>query len=102
MKKIVLNRPGSPVNTPQHLVGDEGNPPNPSAGQAAGTAPPPGPHRGPQGLDTSDPHPPEEGNPYEARRPSGTKPPKNDLGPSPAVHNGKAPPRPQNAGSGAE
>lgn len=102
MKKVVINHPGAPVNTPQHLVGDEGMRPNPIPGKRAGTAPRGGPQRGPQGLDAADPHPPEEGNPYEARHPGGTNPPKNDLGPNPAVHDGKAPRRPHNAGSGAQ
>jgi len=57
-----------------------------------------------QGLDPADPHPSVEGNPYGAKRPGGANPPApgTDIGPNPSKHNGSAPPRPHNAGSGAE
>jgi hypothetical protein len=95
------NQPSAPTNTPQHLPGDQG-PPNPTRGRGAGNATSPGPHQGPQGLDTSDPHPAEEGHPYDARHPGGANPPTKDIGPNPAVHEGGAPARPHNADSGPE
>ena len=102
MTSVRYNQPGAPANPPQHLPGDEGDPDNRPPGQGAGNAASPGPHVGPQGLDPADPHPPEEGDPYNARHPKGAKPPPKDIGPNPAVHNGSAPPRPHNTGSGAE
>ena len=34
----------------------------------------PGPHEGPEGLDSLDPHPPEEGDPYDNHRVIPSKP----------------------------
>jgi len=102
MTKVVHNGPGAPVNQPQHLVGDEGNPPNPISGQVVGAAPQSAPHEGPQGMDATDPHPAEEGHPYDSRHPGCQRPSTKDIGPNPAAHNGSAPRRPHNAGSGAE
>jgi len=102
MTTVRHNQPGAPTNTPQHLPGDQGQPPNPTPGQGAGNAAAPGSHNGPQGLDASDPHPAEEGHPYDARHPGGANPPTKDIGPNPAVHDGSAPARPHNAGSGSE
>jgi hypothetical protein len=96
------NQPGAPANTPQHLPGDEGRPHNPKVSRGAADAAAPATHEGPQGLDAADPHPAEEGDPYDARHPGGANPPSEEIDPNPAVHDGAAPPRPHNAGSGAE
>ena len=101
--KVRHNEPSAPVNTRQHLVGQqpdvtEGAPKAPA--QASVEA-----HEETmQGLDPAAPHPAEEGKPYAARHPGGAHPPSpnKDLGPNPAVHDGEAPPRPHNAGSGPE
>ncbi len=50
-----------------------------------------------EGLDPADPHPPEEGDPYNTRHPDGWHPHPKDIGPNLAVHNGTAPGRPDNA-----
>ncbi|MEO8757227.1 MAG: hypothetical protein ABI398_05690 [Devosia sp.] len=50
-----------------------------------------------EGLDPDDPHPAEEGDPYNTRGPGGVvRGPTPDIGPNPAKHNGTAPPRPDN------
>lgn len=100
MTNVRHNKPGAPTNTPQHLPDDQDRPLNPSSGQGAGNAASLGPHEGAQGLDPADPHPAEEGHPYDARHPGGANPPTKDIGPNPSVHSGTAPPRPHNAGSG--
>jgi hypothetical protein len=100
MTNVRHNEPGAPTNTPQH-PGDQGDPDNRLPGQGAGNAAPPGPNEGPQGLDPADPHPAEEGDPYDARHPR-AKPPTENIGPNPAAQKGTAPPRPHSAGNGAE
>lgn len=52
-----------------------------------------------EGVDAADPHPEQEGDPYNARKPVGQHPPDlaKDIGPNPAKHNGSAPSRPHNA-----
>jgi len=52
-----------------------------------------------EGLDPADPHPAEEGDPYNARGPGAGlgKPTPKDIGPNPAVHDGTAPSRPDKA-----
>ena len=47
--------------------------------------------------DVADPHPANEEKYDRIRHPGGANPPKNDLGPNPAIHDGTAPPRPDNA-----
>jgi hypothetical protein len=42
--------------------------------------------------DVSDPHPANEEKYDRQKRPGGARPPKKDLGPKDAIHNGKAPP----------
>ena len=50
--------------------------------------------------DVADPHPSTEEHDDLIPRPGGTKPPKGpDIGPNSYAHDGKAPPRPQNAGA---
>ncbi|MEO9231129.1 MAG: hypothetical protein ABI216_19580 [Devosia sp.] len=50
-----------------------------------------------EGLDPDDPHPAEEGDPYNTQHPSGvTKGPDPDIGPNPSKHDGTAPSRPHN------
>lgn len=56
----------------------------------------PGPHEGPQGLDSADPHPPEEGDPYDNHHPERAKPNTADIGPNPAKHDGTPPAKPRN------
>ncbi len=100
-----INRPGARTNPPQHLLDggvdiDErslgATVPTPFAAPAIDPALP------------SDPHPAEEEHPYRARHPGGANPPVNapegdhDVGPNPALHDGTAPPRPHNAGSGPQ
>ena len=90
------NRPGQPANTSQRVV-----PPTPPPIETAnegdhrqtgeGTAPPE--------LDVVDPHPSDEGDPYNARHTGGSSPPTKDIGSNPGVHAGTAPPRPRNAES---
>jgi len=50
-----------------------------------------------EGLDPADPHPAEEGDPYDTRRPVSSKSASPDIGPNPAKHAGTAPRRPDNA-----
>jgi hypothetical protein len=104
-EKIRHNDPGAPVNTPQHLVGEEpaiteGRP----TGQTAreGKTRQTGPGTSTPELDVADPHPADEGKPCAARHPGGANPPTNDLGPNPAIHDGSAPARPHNADTGPE
>ena len=103
--RVNHNRPGAPVNTPQHLVGEEPD----LTGASSANAPAEKPRQ--QGgagsaasaeQDAADPHPSDEGNPYDAAHPGGANPPAKDIGPNPARHDGSAPPRPHNAGSGPE
>jgi len=51
------------------------------------------------GLDSADPHPAEEGDPYDTRTPSRPNPPNvaKNIGPNPAKHDGNAPHRPDTA-----
>lgn len=42
----------------------------------------------------SDPHPDNEEHYRQQRRPGGSNPPRKDIGPNDAVHDGKAPPKP--------
>jgi hypothetical protein len=81
----------------RHPTPGEGGP---STGQATGegTAAP--------GVDVADPHPSDEEHPYREQGRGGASTPSDvpigndDIGPNPGRHNGKAPPRPHNAGSG--
>ena len=50
-----------------------------------------------EGLDSADPHPAEEGDPYDTRAPDSSKPDTPDIGPNPAKHDGTALRRPDNA-----
>jgi hypothetical protein len=52
--------------------------------------------------EVQDPHPSDEEHPYRERHPGGANPPRIDIGPNPAAHNGTPPRRPHNAGSGPE
>lgn len=108
-----INHPGAPANpdrqTPaQNAAVDEGRPTSRTAREGA--------HRQ-TGANTSpdtsnevqDPHPSDEEHPYDAPAPGGDRGPPvdtakggHDLGPNPAIHTGKAPPRPHNASSGPE
>ncbi|MEO9229755.1 MAG: hypothetical protein ABI216_12550, partial [Devosia sp.] len=50
-----------------------------------------------ESLDPDDPHPAEEGDPYNTRDSGGVaKGPTPDIGPNPSKHDGAAPPRPHN------
>lgn len=49
-----------------------------------------------EGLDPADPHPAEEGDPYNTQHPDGVHPHSTDIGPNPARHDGNPPPRPDN------
>jgi hypothetical protein len=92
-----INHPRAPANPPQHPVPDEGAPVRVSdrvRQTGVGTA----------GAltDVTDPHPSDEGDPYDARRPGGAKPPKRDIGPNSATHEGIPRRRPDNASTRAE
>jgi hypothetical protein len=53
--------------------------------------------------DVADPHPATEEDYDKKPRPGGTTPPKGpDIGPNSYAHDGKAPPRPKNEGSGPQ
>jgi hypothetical protein len=53
--------------------------------------------------DVADPHPSTEEHYDQIERPGGVKPPKgSDTGVNSYAHDGKAPPRPKNRGSGPE
>ncbi|MDB5612641.1 MAG: hypothetical protein JWQ22_294 [Devosia sp.] len=53
--------------------------------------------------DVADPHPSAEEDYDKIPSPGGAKPPKGtDIGPNSYTHNGKAPPRPKNRGSGPQ
>ena len=55
-----------------------------------------------EGLDPADPHPAEEGDPYNAHGPGAddNMPSAKDIGPNPAVHTGSPPPRRDNSSTG--
>jgi hypothetical protein len=107
------NQPGVPVNVPRQGAGQnahitEGMPDGNTAHEGAhrqteaNTSPDPA-------NEVQDPHPSDEEHPYDAAAPGcDTMPPsdttvgRQNLGPNPAIHKGKAPPRPHNAGSGPE
>lgn len=97
---VTLNRPGSPTNTPQHLVSEE-----PSVADEEHLAPPPvkakqtGEHTAPPDRDVADPHPADEEHYGRIRRPGGANPPPPnlDIGPDPERNDGAAPPPPANA-----
>ncbi len=92
------NRPGGPTNPPQH-----------SAGEAAGRPPPPASKHRQTGPGTArelasgyhpeveDPHPQNEEHYDRERRPGGANPPEKDLSTSVHRHDGTAPPPPRNA-----
>jgi hypothetical protein len=99
------NTPGGPANTPHQTPERDGDTTGASLGRTAregahrqtgdNTAPNPA-------HEVSDPHPSNEEQPYREARPGGANPPKTNIGPNPARHTGKAPPRPHNSGSGPE
>jgi hypothetical protein len=105
MPDTPINRPGAPANpphAPRQSVGiAKGVPDGRTAHEGAhrqtgaGTSPDPA-------NEVLDPHPSDEEHPYREKQPGGAAPPKTDLGPNPAIHDGKAPRRPHNAGSGPE
>ena len=113
MPDTPINRPGAPANPDRQT-------PAPNAQVGAGRPPSRTAHEGAHrqtGANTSadpakevqDPHPSNEEHPYDAGAPGGDRAPSADtaegrhnLGPNPAIHTGKAPPRPHNAGSGPE
>jgi len=104
MTKPAQNHPGGLTNTPQHLVGEEteiteGRPvPGNAHHRQTGTG------TAPEARDVADPHPANEEHPYRARHPGGAHPPDEtkDYGANPAQHDGSAPARPHNAGSGPQ
>ena len=97
-----LKHNGPRTNPPQHMPGraDPADPlPRRDRPTGANTSPDPA-------NEVQDPHPADEEHPYREKRPGGANPPSDvpigndDIGPNPAVHDGTAPPRPHNAGSG--
>ena len=110
MPDTPINRPGAPTNPPQHIFDngtgiDEGRPDGQTAKEGAhrqtgaGTSPDPA-------NEVVDPHPSDEEHPYREARPGGAGSPSDvpvgndDIGANPAKHDGSAPPRPHNRGSG--
>jgi hypothetical protein len=102
MSRSSLNRPGA-TNPPQHLFDEQAGVDERQLGAGAPSA---APEALPDPGSPPDPHPAEEEHPFLARHPGGAHPPVNspegdhDIGPNPALHDGTAPPRPHNAGSG--
>jgi hypothetical protein len=114
-----INRPGAPTNPP-HTAREgtdisEGRPDSLPRARTDGHTAHEGAHRQtgdntspdpaeslPPGHDpgVTDPHPSDEEHPYRAKPPGGTNPPKADIGPNPAAHDGTPPPRPDNADNG--
>jgi hypothetical protein len=100
-----LNRPAGAINPPQHLFDEQVPVAERSLG--AGAVPAAAPRPADAAL-PADPHPADEEHPSLAPHPGGANPPVNspegdhDMGPNPALHDGFAPPRPHNAGSGPE
>lgn len=99
---VPINRPGALTNPPQHLL-DGGvviDERSLGATVPAPFAPAIDPARPP------DPHPAREEHPFRAAHPGAANPAaeadvaEHDIGPNPAEHDGTAPPRPRNAGSG--
>jgi len=90
----------STANTPQHIFDQGGTKPVPS--EDADRIKPTGPNTAAPDRDVADPHPANEENFESIEHPGGAHPPTKDIGPNPAVHGGKAPPRPHNSGSGAQ
>ena len=86
------------INPPQHLFDESYASHGPPTDKVRQT----GVNTAPGELDVADPHPSDEGHPYDAERPGGTNPAKNDLGPNDAIHNGTPAVRPHNAGSGPQ
>ena len=86
------------TNPPQHFIAEHGGSRRPPADMVRQT----GENTAPTPLDVADPHPSDEGHPYDTKTPGGTNPPKKDLGPNSAIHNGSSGRRPHNAGSGPE
>jgi hypothetical protein len=109
LRGVRHNEPGAPTNRP-HQTPEQMRDRAPAGTHTAregahrqtgaGTSPDPA-------FEVADPHPSDEGNPYEPTSPVGDRAPPSDiargradLGPNPAIHDGNAPPRPKNAGSG--
>jgi hypothetical protein len=96
-------RDGKMTNTPQHLVGEQ---PEIAEGVASGVDPGKKTRQTGTGTshtnDVADPHPSDEEHYDLVRHPGGANPPTKDIGPNPSKHQGAAPPRPHNAGSGPE
>jgi hypothetical protein len=91
------------TNTPQHLVGEQ---PEITEGIPSRTDPRKMTRQTGVGTsatnDVADPHPSDEEHYDLVRHPGGANPPTKDIGPNPSKHQGAAPPRPRNAGSGPE
>jgi hypothetical protein len=91
------------TNPPQHLVGEQ---PEITEGVPSRTDPRKMTRQTGVGTsatkDVADPHPPDEEHYDLVRHPGGANPPTKDIGPNPSKHQGAAPPRPHNAGSGPE
>jgi len=89
------------TNPPQHLFDEGVKVDERSLGAGAVVVAPI-----PEPASPPDPHPAEEEHPSLAPHPGGANPPfsslegDHDTGPNPALHDGTAPPRPHNAGSG--
>lgn len=83
------------TNPPQHMPR-----PVPPTKSPLETGVPTGPGTAGRATDVADPHPDNEEHWRQERHPGGAHPPKKDIGPNDAMHDGTAPPRPHNAGSG--
>ena len=98
-----------PNNPPQHIFDNgtgitEGTPSGRTAREGAHRQT--GAHTAPDpALEVEDPHPSDEGHPYRPPFPERGESAeaarlRAEIGPNPAVHDGTAPPRPHNRGSG--
>lgn len=98
-----INRPGALTNPPEHLFDESGAPAEANRSAKEGAHRQTGDNTSPDPAnEVTDPHPSDEEHPYREGHPGGANPPKTDIGPNPAVHNGTPPRRPHNAGSGPE
>src|SRR3569833_902814 len=102
--KAQQNHAGGLVNVPQHMgQGPDASEHSPAVTDIPdATGKPSGPGTAPPDLDVTDPHPAEEGHPYDTKHPGNAHPPTRDLGPNPAITSGQPVSRPHNAGSGPE
>jgi hypothetical protein len=89
--RIRINSPGAPANQPHTAREGTAISDYHPVQQGADTAPP---------VEDADPHPSDEGHPYDGDPHPGTPPRYLDIRPNPDIHTGTPEPRPDNADHG--